>query len=116
MQDLHEGRQDAVMKTIQSELWPIAQKLERTLKSGQKVSMPDRDGSVLRDSQQKAIEIIQQYTGTNAHSHINAVNKATDYRQVQQILSNVLLKNMGHGTVKGSEVIKKQSGGATKQA
>lgn len=106
--DLHEGRQDAVMKTIQQELWPIAKRLEKKLKSGNVVSMRDRDGSVLRDSQAKAIEIIQQYTGTNAGPHIRAVNDATDYRQVQQILSNVLLKNMGHGTVKGSETIKRQ--------
>ncbi len=109
MSDLYEGRQDAVMKTIQKELWPIAKRLEKTLKSGSTVTMPDRDGSVLRDSQQKAIEIIQQYTGTNAHSHIQAVNQANDYRQVQQILSNVLLKNMGQGTVKGSETIKRQN-------
>ena len=107
MVDLHEGRkgrEDAVMKTIQQELWPIAKRLEKTLKSGSVVPLPDRDGSVLRDSQAKAIEIIQQYTGTNSHAHIQAVNNATDYRQVQQILSNVLLKNMGQSVVKPGQM------------
>ncbi len=99
IQDLYEGRQDKVMKTIQSELWPIAKRLEKTLKSGQTVTMRDRDGSVLRDSQHKAIEIVQQYTGTNSGPHIEAINQATQYQDIQKILSNVLLKNMGDAVV-----------------
>ena len=97
---LHEGHEDAVTRLIQREMWPIATQLEKTLKSGQIVTMRDKDGSVLIESKAKANEIVDQYTGINAEMHRRAIDKATDYQDVQKILTNVLLKNKGYGVVK----------------
>lgn len=104
LEQLHEARQDQVMKLVQRELWPIAKRLERTLKSGQVVTMRDKDGSVLRDSQEKAKEIVRHYKGDNASQHMRAIDNAADYRDVQKILTNVLLKSTGDAVVKPGQV------------
>lgn len=101
---LHEARHDAVMKMVQRELWPIAKRLERTLKNGQVVTMRDKDGSVLRDSQAKAKEIIAQYKGDNAEQHFRAIDNAADYKDVQRILTNVLLKGAGDAVVRPGQM------------
>lgn len=105
LQDLHENKQprhDEVMKLVQKELWPIAKRLERALKGGTVVTMRDKDGSVLADSQRKAIEIVQKYKGDHAGKHIRAIQAASDYKEVQHILSNVLLHGEGQSVVKPS--------------
>ncbi len=100
IQDLYEGRQDKVQTLIQNELWPIAKRLEKKLKNGQTITLRDKDGSVLKDSVAKAIEIVTQYKGNNAEMHIRAIQAAHDYTQVQQILSNVLLHGDGQAVVR----------------
>lgn len=104
LQHLYEKREDQVMKLVQRELWPIAKTLERTLKNGSTVTMRDKDGSVLTASQEKAKEIIQQYKGDNAPQHIRAIDGATDYKQVQSILTNVLLKSTGNAVVRPGQM------------
>lgn len=104
LEQLHEGRHDQVMKLVQKELWPIAKRLERKLKNGQTVTMRDKDGSVLRDSQEKAKEIIAHYKGDNAPQHMRAIDNAADYQDVQRILTNVLLKGTGDAVVKPGQM------------
>lgn len=103
--DLHESKQprhDEVMKLVQAELWPIAKRLERALNNGTVVTMRDKDGTVLADSQSKAIEIVQKYKGDHAAKHIRAIKDAMDYKEVQHILSNVLLHGEGQAVVRPS--------------
>jgi hypothetical protein len=100
LSQLHEGRDDEVMQLIKREMWPIAKRLQRPLKNGQVATLRDKDGSVLRDSAAKAIEIIGKYRGNNAAQHIRAIEAATDYKEVQRILTNVLLKSTGDGVVR----------------
>lgn len=104
LEHLHEARQDQVMKLVQRELWPIAKRLERPLKTGQVVTMRDKDGSVLKDSQEKAKEIVRHYKGDHAEQHIRAIDNAADYQDVQKILTNVLLKSTGDAVVKPGQM------------
>jgi len=100
LQDLYEGREDKVLQLVQTELWPIMDPLKMTLKNGQTVMKRDKDGSILKKSIEKAIEIIKQYKGDHAERHIRAVQALTDYRDVQTMLTNVLLHGDGHGVVR----------------
>lgn len=88
---------DKVANLIQTELWPIAKRLEREGKRGT-YTLPDRDGSVLADTKAKAIEIINEYIGVNKEQHTRAVMNAVMYTDIHTLLTNVLLKNEGMST------------------
>lgn len=104
LQDLHEGKYDQVIKLVQKELWPIAKRLEVRGKNGAVKTMRDVDGSVLRDSQEKAREIIAQYKGSNAEQHLRAINNARSYEEVMHTLTNVLLKTSGQGVIRPGDM------------